>query len=850
MTSQAGDDLYAAALGLFQQGQGPQAEQALRGILAKTPRHFDACHLLGILLLQSGRLVEADKVLAQASALRPMHASLLSNRGVLLLELKRPKDALMMFDKALSADKNYGSAQYNRGLALRDLGRMQEALDVFAAIAQAQPNEAEVQMSCGNCLYDLAQYEEALAAFENAIRLAPERIDFVVNRGNAKFKLKRLDDAMADYTYALKHGSKLAGAHQGIGNILNARGELNAAVTSFRQATALNPQLEGAWESLGHALLAMKLDDDALRCFARALDIKPTLATALLGMGDIQRRKSQPDLARASFDKVIAVEPSNTNAWINRAILHVTLNEYDEAVAAFSRALTIDPKLTELGLPKAANCIAAGRMDEAWSSFNIYIEGRAAADMRNRAAFVQFARDLFAVNNVPAVFETDTQVQDTRADLLARLDDLLARLKAMCPLEPDETAILTEIVFQITGFYWAYQQANEKASAARWSLILQVIFNVAPDDSLRAQDSKKPIRIGLASSHLYDHNGANWAYHWLSRLPKGEYEFYVYAFNVIADELTAKFKALGTFRQLPFEAKTYRDTLDIIQADQLDALMLPAIGMTAESRILSQFRLAPVQFTGWGHPVTSAGANMDYYLSSDLMEPANAQDHYLEKLIRLPNLALYLTPGDSPRKDKAPDLKLPKDRVIYGSLQSLFKYLPRYDDVFVQIAKAVPSAYFIFIDGGSAQMTNGLRARLTKAFAAHGLDARDYVRFIPRVTGAQFRHLFTLLDVNLDSLGWSGGNTTVQAIEAACPTVTLEGEFMRGRHSSAMLRRMGMDDAVAVDVEDYIRRAVDLGQNPESRKAMRAQLEAKRALLFNDDALIPALDAFLKQERA
>ena len=51
---------------------------------------------------------------------------------------------------------------------------------------------------------------------------------------------------------------------------------------------------------------------------------------------------------------------------------------------------------------------------------------------------------------------------------------------------------------------------------------------------------------------------------------------------------------------------------------------------------LASLRLAPAQATSWGHPTTSGLPSIDYFLSSELMEPPNADEHYTERLIRLP----------------------------------------------------------------------------------------------------------------------------------------------------------------------------------------------------------------------
>ncbi|WP_226574846.1 hypothetical protein [Microseira wollei] len=47
--------------------------------------------------------------------------------------------------------------------------------------------------------------------------------------------------------------------------------------------------------------------------------------------------------------------------------------------------------------------------------------------------------------------------------------------------------------------------------------------------------------------------------------------------------------------------------------------------MEARTVKMAGLRLAPVQCKAWGHPVTSGIATIDYFLSSELLDPKNAQ---------------------------------------------------------------------------------------------------------------------------------------------------------------------------------------------------------------------------------
>ena len=287
----------------------------------------------------------------------------------------------------------------------------------------------------------------------------------------------------------------------------------------------------------------------------------------------------------------------------------------------------------------------------------------------------------------------------------------------------------------------------------------------------------------------------------------------------------------------------------IMRSDQLDILMLPDVGMSASSRILSLHRIAPLQFTAWGHPVTTGSDNIDFYLSSDLMEPEDAQMHYSETLVRLPNLALFFNPSE-PKTNPSLRTSLPEGYILFGCLQSIYKYLPQYDFIFPRIAKATPEAIFVFLEGEQRYTTEILKRRLTAIFSEHGLEAEKHVLFIPRVTTDAYAALVNDMDVILDTIGWSGGNTSLEAIGLGKPLVTYPGEFMRGRHTSAMFRMMGMERHVACSLEDFISRAIDLGSDGDLRLQVSTELRLKSRLLYQDRHFIGELDRFFKSEVA
>ena len=112
---------------------------------------------------------------------------------------------------------------------------------------------------------------------------------------------------------------------------------------------------------------------------------------------------------------------------------------------------------------------------------------------------------------------------------------------------------------------------------------------------------------------------------------------------------------------------------------------------------------------------------VDYFLSSDLMEPPDGETHYTERMVRLPRLGLHyashdVRPMPMDRAALGADPSVP----VFWSGQSLFKYAPRYDWIFPRIAAAVGACRFVFVTTVTPALTAVFRERLGRAFAACG----------------------------------------------------------------------------------------------------------------------------------
>jgi predicted O-linked N-acetylglucosamine transferase (SPINDLY family) len=194
------------------------------------------------------------------------------------------------------------------------------------------------------------------------------------------------------------------------------------------------------------------------------------------------------------------------------------------------------------------------------------------------------------------------------------------------------------------------------------------------------------------------------------------------------------------------------------------------------------------------------------------------------------------------------ELGLRDDAIVYWSAQSLYKYLPQFDDVFPRIAKDVPNAQFIFINYYRGSYVTGLfRKRLDRAFASFGLRAQDFCVFLPRLNPQQFAAAAGAADVFLDSIQWSGFNSTMECMTHNLPIVTVARPLMRGRHTTGVLRMMGVTETIFETVDDYVAAAIRLGHDREWRTALSAKISANKHKLYRDRTAITALEDFLER---
>jgi protein O-GlcNAc transferase len=447
---------------------------------------------------------------------------------------------------------------------------------------------------------------------------------------------------------------------------------------------------------------------------------------------------------------------------------------------------------------------------------------------------------------LPLVYDSTAQIDRCRDRYAAGLERLHDEFDADIPSQRESAlkGIARHINFQL-----GCQGRDDRALQERYGEFVSRVMQVDQTERARPRPRvSRPakLRIGYFAAHFHHNSLASTHLSWLEEHNRTDFELFAYYVGDETDHVTEQTRrATDHFYHRPRDVTAVRRQA---LADHLDVAVFLDVGTHPAMTLLAAERLAQVQCASWGYPTTTGLSSIDYYLSSDLMEPPDGDAHYCERLVRLPGIGVCVRRPSVPRallKPNRQDIGLGADRVVYLCCQQPHKYLPEHDDLFPQIAIAVPNAQFVFLSR-NAYVTRSLMDRFERAFSQRGLSASDYCVFLGERGLFEYWALNLASDIFLDSLEWSGCNTTLEAIDCGLPIVTLPGRFMRGRHSYAILTQLGVPDTIAADKRDYVRIAARLGVDRDWRQTIVETMGAQRDRLFSDTRSVVALEQFFR----
>ncbi len=684
----------------------------------------------------------------------------------------------------------------------------------------------------------MGEHPLARTAIEKAISLSHPDANLQLTASNVCQDVGDLTAALTHARRCIEIDPRFAQGHNNIGILLADQKRFDESETAFRAAIKIKPDYARAYANLATTLTKKGRLDEARKIAEKCIAVDARYAHGHYALASATLQLGQHASAETALHQTLMLAPSFADAWMLLATLFRQQRRYQDAFAALGKLAALDASRVD-ALAMAGDC--------AWCLGDEQRAHVLWADAIQRKPTCIEAH-LRAALSLPEIYTSSKDLETRRERFIHNLHQLKAKLPQL--LQADAYDALREV--QYANFYLGYQCQDDFAEQREYADFISTILEnklpqfFQPLTPTTRSGAREKIKVGFMSRFFYECTAGHYFESHVTALDRTHFEVHIFNPRPGGDALTDRIKARADHYFCGDEL--LEQFAERIRRADLDILIYPELAMEPKIFALAAMRLVPVQVAGWGHPVTPGHRNIDYFLTTDVMEPVDAPRHYHEALVPLPGIGTtYRNPARGPVSAKTrADLGISVDAHLYFMPQSLFKVLPENDALVAEVLVQDPKGIVLFFSTERAHNTQKFSARLGVAFARANLDMAIRTRFLGHLAHPDYKRANQLCDVMLDTLHWSGGNTSLDALAMGLPIVTLPGEFMRGRQTTGMLTLMGLEELIAKDKEDYVRIAVKLGTDKAYRQATSEKIIANHDKVFDDPKPIDALQDFLR----
>jgi len=311
------DDLIQAAQAASKNENYPVAEQLLKRVVEKDPKHKTVRRNLGFVLSEQRKHAEAIAVLKEQISINPFEDYAYSLLGRVYWEQQDYANAEASFRKQIEVTPLDEYAHASLGQMLVEWRKYKEAVPELERAISLTPEAEMLHVSLGRAYLNLGETQKAIAAFEEAIKLdrSPLVLNdvayFLANKGVQLDKaLQYAESAVTTTATALRNleaanltiddlsdVASLAAYWDTLGWVYFQKGDLDTAEKYIGAAWTLQQDSDQAYH-LGMIAEKRGKKEDAIRFYAQGTGVlrsRPDAREALMRLA-----------AAASVDKLIA----------------------------------------------------------------------------------------------------------------------------------------------------------------------------------------------------------------------------------------------------------------------------------------------------------------------------------------------------------------------------------------------------------------------------------------------------------------------------------------------------------------------------------------------------------------
>ena len=776
---------------------------------------------LGILHSEGGDARTALKSLARAKKLSPQDPSVYREMAQCYYNLGEPASAVHVWEDGVINMPASHEGFFNVGLLQRELGGA-AAERCYKTAIRLLPNNARYRYSYGNLLYDRERLPAAERAYAAALRLIPTHEDALNNLGNALRQSGRLAGARHTFERGLEHNPHNTNFLLNAGQVYQDLGLLEETARVAEAAFALNQGLIEASILRGSVAYGRGELQDAITHYRAALHVDPTAHQALLNLAN-----TLGDLYRSKEARMVNQHEDA------RAEMHALQRE---SVGVYERMLALRPDDAEAFL----NMFWARKYACDWSNWdqNMVLLHDMVQQQLRQGKPPSLKPFLALAFPIPAgmylsIAAAHAQEEARKASALGVVFGSAPHAYVLLPPEPAAHARWPRV--RIAYVSTDLGDHPVLLGSGSWCLCVCVCVCVCTCVCVCSC-------VFVCCIHVYTH------VHWCQVGHQAWFQYHSAAkFDVLLlalshndeSEWWLRNKAMvpeGNFHEL---GKLGRDLSASSFAQLVNALgvhvLITLNGWTSGHQMDAlALRPAPLQVEYMGSHDSTGARFMQLFVSDRVASPPDFAGFYSEKLLlvpdsffineyarsrsHVPDLADSVYTGDRPPAQSSspasPDelwpvsreaYGLPKEGVIMGNFNQLFKVDPNVFACWMALLTQVPSTYLWLL-----RLPSTAEAALRAEAAKYGPGVASRLIFSDRIHWRHHLVVKALANISLDNPVFNSHTSGVDILWAGVPLLTVAGETMSSRVAASLLYALPFPSLVSRSLQDYQAIAVRL----------------------------------------
>jgi protein O-GlcNAc transferase len=345
-------------------------------------------------------------------------------------------------------------------------------------------------------------------------------------------------------------------------------------------------------------------------------------------------------------------------------------------------------------------------------------------------------------------------------------------------------------------------------------------YNVKKISKINYKDNKK-INIGfLGKDFNENHAIIFFIKDLIKKLDKKKFQVHIFSFleNLQID----KELKINSVKIYHVENLNNQELINLIQEQKIE-ILFDIMGYTWAERIeILNSRVSPIQIS-WLAYLNSIGfKNIDYMIADENLIKKDEEKFYSEKIIKLPEI-WNAHSGFSHKRNfnKLPSLK--NDHFHFGSFNNFKKISNEVIETWSKILKKVDNSKLIL---KSSQVSdNEIIINKFEKFKAHNqvtiLNRSDFPDNLSHLKS------YNNIDLAFDTFPYNGVTTTFEALWMNVPVLVLQGNNFLSRCGESIIKNANLNELIAKDKDDYVRKAVQLVENKDKLINIRENIYNK-----------------------